>query len=401
MFKLIKSNIVRRRNQSLLTIAITAITILTFVLVLGVFVTMNHGLSTSRERLGADCIFIPREASADGYQLLYTANPENVYMTTDVMEEIAQLDGVAQVSPQFFSQTLNGGCCDFGVEMRIVGIDPKTDFVVCKQMNISESDELKDDCIVLGGDFTDFVGTQARILDHQFNVIGELYPTGTGMDNTIYMNIDMARKVTTESSMLDVLPDGTSADDLISCVMVKLDEGVDPQKFADYLEVYGKDLDAQCIATSDTVEALEDQLNVTAKVMLGLWISSLVIASLALIGRFNALAKDRKKEIGLLRAIGVHKKQIFGLIIGESCSLAVIGGIAGSIIAGVLMKPVMELLQDAFQLPPSTWDLGLTLLSMLAGILLATLLGFLASVRSAVRSAALEPQTAITQGEVN
>ena len=80
MRMLIWKNIARRRTQSALTIAITMLTVMVFVMVLGVFQTVNQGLALSRERMGADAVLIPKYATADGGDLLFTAIPENIYM---------------------------------------------------------------------------------------------------------------------------------------------------------------------------------------------------------------------------------------------------------------------------------------------------------------------------------
>lgn len=120
-----------------------------------------------------------------------------------------------------------------------------------------------------------------------------------------------------------------------------------------------------------------------------------------LVGRFNALAKERKKEIGLLRAIGLRKGQVFGLIIGETCTMALMGGILGSVIALLCMDPVIEMLREAFKLSPSVWSAQLALLCGAAGVVLAAALGFAAAVAPAAKSASMDPQAAITQGEVN
>lgn len=135
MINLMWKNIIRRKNQSLLTIGITAITVFTFVLIFGVYVTTGQGLKASTDRLGADAIVVPPDANLSGYSLLFTSNPENKYMDAGIMDEVARLDGVSNVTPQFFSQTLSGGCCDFGREMRLVGFDPESDFVVKALIN--------------------------------------------------------------------------------------------------------------------------------------------------------------------------------------------------------------------------------------------------------------------------
>ena len=158
MLKLAWNNIARRRGQSLLTIAITALTVFVFVLVLGVFLTTSQGLAKSQERLGADAVVLPYEASIGGYELLFTSQPENVYMDESMLDWVRSLEGVVEATPQFYSQTVDGDCCSFGAEMRIVGIDQESDFLLEPLLNIKEYDQLEDNQIVLGGDFFNYVG---------------------------------------------------------------------------------------------------------------------------------------------------------------------------------------------------------------------------------------------------
>ena len=49
MLMLIWKNISRRRTQSVLTVAITLLTVFVFVMVMGIYQTMNTGLELSRQ----------------------------------------------------------------------------------------------------------------------------------------------------------------------------------------------------------------------------------------------------------------------------------------------------------------------------------------------------------------
>jgi len=401
MFMLIWKNISRRRTQSLLTVTITLLTVLVFVMVLGVFQTVSRGLALSRERLGADAVLIPKYASADGSDLLFTAIPENIYMPAEVVEQAKQLKGVAAMTPQFYCQTLALSCCEPGEEARIIGYDSATDFILRPYLDEENQNGINGEQLIVGHNFADddLVGYNYLVLGRVFKVVGMLQPTGAGMDSTIFMDLNTARDMCLESEVLR--EDWTDRDphDYVSVIMIKLKEGVDPQDFAKYVEKTG--IDAKCLLTGDTIASLQSQLEVTMKVMFALWLASLLIAVLSLVGRFNALAKERKKEIGLLRAIGLKKGQVFGLIIGETCTMALMGGALGSVLALLAMDPVIQLLKDAFKLSPSVWSPSLALLCAAAGIVLAGVLGFAAAVSPALRSASLDPQTAITQGEVN
>ena len=401
MFMLIWNNITRRRTQSALTVTITMLTVLVFVMVLGVFQTVNRGLALSRERLGADAILMPKYATATGGDLLFTAIPENIYMDAEVLEEAKQLDGVAAMTPQFYAQTLALSCCEPGEEARIIGYDSATDFILTPYLPDEHQDGITSEEMIVGHNFAkaNLVGYNYMVLGKIFSVVAMLEPTGTGMDSILFADLDQVRQMCLDSEVL--AEDWVDKDpfDYISVIMIKFEEGVDPEAFVRQVKDSG--IDAKCILTSDTIADLQGQLEVTMQVMFALWLASLLIAVLSLVGRFNALAKERKKEIGLLRAIGLRKGQVFGLIIGETCTMAIMGGVLGSVIALLCMDPVIEMLREAFKLSPSVWSPQLALLCGVAGVVLAALLGFAAAVAPAAKSASMDPQTAITQGEVN
>ena len=401
MFMLIWNNIARRRTQSALTVTITALTVLVFVMVMGIFQTVNQGLALSRERLGADAILMPKYSNAKGDDLLFTAMPENIYMPIEVVEQAKQLKGVAAMSPQFYCQTLALGCCDPGEEARIIGYDPETDFILKPYLDEEHKNGINQEQVIVGNAYEDedLIGMNYMILGRIFKVVAALQPTGTGMDSTFFMDWRTAQDMCLESEVLR--QDWTKRDphDYISVIMIKFEEGVDPEAFVRQVEESG--MEAKCLLTGETISSLQSQLEVTMQVMFALWLASLLIAVLSLVGRFNALAKERKKEIGLLRAIGLKKGQVFGLIIGETCTMALMGGVLGSGIALICMDPVIEILKNAFKLSPSVWTTSLALLCGAAGVVLAVALGFAAAVSPAWKSASMDPQAAITQGEVN
>ena len=400
MLMLIWKNISRRRSQSELTVTITMLTVMVFVMVLGVFQTVNRGLALSRERLGADAVLVPKYSSVDGGELLFTAMPENVYMPASVWEQAQELDGIAAMTPQFYAQSLALGCCDPGEEVRIIGFDSATDFILKPYLSEEQQREIAPEELIVGSNFEDddLVGYNYMLLGKILKVTAMLEATGSGMDSTFFADIDTVRTMCMESEVLSQNWTNKDPFDHISVIMIKLEEGVDPQEFVKYVADSG--IEAKCLLTGDTIASLQSQLEVTMQVMFALWLASLLIAVLSLVGRFNALAKERRKEIGLLRAIGLKKPQVFGLIIGETCTMALMGGALGSAAALLCMDPVIAMLQGAFKLSPSVWTVQLSLLCGLAGILLAGLLGFGAAVMPAYRSASMDPQSAITQGEV-
>lgn len=396
MWLLAWRNTIRRRKQSLLTVIITALTILTFVVVLSIFLIMQEGLALSSERLGADVIVLPDEAKADAHQILFTATPANIYMPKNTIEKVMEIKGVKQASPQFFTQTLSGGCCSYGDEIRLVGYDQRTDFILKPYFNEQNFDKLEDNQVIIGSKVEAFLGNKVAILAKPFTVVGTLYPTGSGMDETIYLNINVARKLAEDITELQHLWSDAQPEDLISSILIKTEKGISPNEVVDKINQSG--LGVQAVATSETINKVRMQAKTISKVIFALWFSSLLIAALALIGRFNSLAKERKKEIGMLRAIGIQKNQIFRLILSEAWIMAFTGGVAGSILGCICVSPIIGILKDALTLPSGIWTSSAALKSGIFGILLALLLGSVASLYPAWKSASLDPQEAITQG---
>ncbi len=399
MWYLAWRNTIRRRSQSMLTVIITALTIFTFVTVFSVFLIMQEGLSLSSERLGADVIVLPDEAKADAYQTLFTANPANIYMPKYIIEKVSEIEGIEKASPQFFTQTLTGGCCSYGEEIRLVGYDEKTDFILKPYFNKQSFTRLEDDQVILGGKVEAKLGNTVALLGKPFTVVGTLYPTGSGMDGTIYLNIDVARKLAKDVPELQYLWSYAAPEDLISSILIKTQNGINPSDVAASINQFC--VGVQAVATSETIKNVRLQMGTMSKVIFALFLSSLIIAVLSLVGRFNALAKERKKEIGLLRAIGIQKNQVFQLILSEAWIMAFTGGLVGSVMGCICIIPILGILENTFTLPSGIWTFSTALKSGSSGILLAVLLGSVAAIYPAWKSAALDPQEAITQGALD
>ncbi len=399
MFNLVWNNISRRRTQSTLTVSITMITVMVFVMVLGVVQVMDQGLEMSRQRLGADAVLIPKYAPTQSEELLFTAVPENVYMKKEVYEQAKQLKGIAQMTPQFYAQTLELGCCEPGEEARLIGFDYDSDFILTPFLQGKGIESLPANEAIFGSSMdSSIVGSNYMILGAKLFIREQLETTGTGMDKTIFMDSDTLRQLCLDNEVLRESWQKRNPYDYISVIMVRFEEGVDPEAFVKQVEDSG--IEIRCVLTSETISSLQSQLKVTMSVMLVLWAACMTVAGLALFGRFSALARERRKEIGLLRAIGVKKRQVFALVSGECSLLAAMGGVLGAAAALALMPKAIALLEDAFMLSVSVWTTQLAVICAGSGVILAVLLGFFSALVPAAKSAALDPQVAITQGEV-
>ena len=141
--------------------------------------------------------------SADG-DLLFTAIPENIYMDADLLEDAKQLDGVAAMTPQFYAQTLALSCCEPGEEARIIGYDSDSDFILRPYLPVENQNGITAEEMIVGHNFADddLVGYNYLVLGQKFKVVAMLEPTGTGMDATLFADIDTVRQMCLESEVL-------------------------------------------------------------------------------------------------------------------------------------------------------------------------------------------------------
>lgn len=389
-------NTVRRPAQSVFTVIITAISVFTVVMVLAVFLMAKGGIALSEQRLGADVMVLPAGAEIDGSHTLFTARPANIYMPAAILPEIAAVKGVSQATPQFFTQTLNASCCSVSTATRLVGFDSDSDFILAPYFAEQDLQRLEDDQVIVGGRMEAFLGNVVSILGRPFKIVGTLYSTGSGMDETIFMNIDVARELARDNPEFKALGADTSPQDLVSAVLIKTDSGVGSGQVINRIK--NLNLEIQAVSTTEVVENVRRQMRAVGQVIWGLGAAVLVVAALSLAGRFNALAAERKREIGLMRAMGVQRLQIFQLIMAEALIMAVAGGFIGSYLACIFADPLVEAIKAAFIMPTGLWSLGTALKCGAAGVSVSVLMGAAASFYPAWKSTVVEPQQAISQG---
>ena len=129
MLKLILQNLEKRKIQSVSTFLAVLISVAVLFALFLLYNGVSSGIETSRERMGADIVVVPRgvESLMDDTELLFTGAPATIYMSEDAASVISKIDGVERTTVQFYGQTLNSACCSTGAEQRIIGYDASTD----------------------------------------------------------------------------------------------------------------------------------------------------------------------------------------------------------------------------------------------------------------------------------
>ena len=113
-------------------------------------------------------------------------------------------------------------------------------------------------------------------------------------------------------------------------VLAKAAPGVSPSAARDAVDAVAEDFPN--VKVRDQVEFKAEQkrqINMTLGLVTALLVFSIIIAFLGIINTLALLVFERTREIGLLRAVGMARRQVKSMIRAESVIISVLGAIVG------------------------------------------------------------------------
>jgi putative ABC transport system permease protein len=390
-WKSISRNAFRSGVVSLCALLVAAFALFTTLLMRGA----ETSLRLTLDRLGADIIVVPVGAEAKVESALLMGNPTQVWMPRDTLTRIAAIPGIDVVSPQLYLATLAGASCCSASNMFMIAYDPQTDFTIRPWLEQTLGSGLRAGEVV-GGRFV--AATEG---DRQIKVYGSLVtlkanlePTGTGLDQTMFLSFDTARDIA-RLSVTEAEKPLTIPQDSISAALVKVKPGSNTHAVA--IKIVQAMPDVVPIESADLFQSYRKQMTgllQTTLSMLGItWVMSVVLIGLV----FSMAANERRKELGVIRAMGATRRYIFQSLITEASLLALIGGAIGLglvVLAIYLFQRLIVVTLDLPFLLPSLGTLGLYV-----GVGLVLTMGSvsLAALFPAFRISREEPATAMRE----
>ena len=353
----------------------------------------QQSLDAGMSRMGADILVVPEEYAAAGQTVILIGQPNSFFFEDNSFEKISRIPGVSKASPQIYIATLFASCCAAPVQM--IAIDEENDFTVSPWLK-NERVTLGKDDMIIGSAIIQNVGLDLMFYGHTFHVVGVLEPTGMGIDNSVFVRFEDAYVMADESELKAVkkltIPPG-----MVSAVLVKVDPGADPAKVADTIrdQVPG----TKTITPNGLLNAVSGQLGAVTRILYGATLAVTIVA-IPLLGFISAMvAHERMKEISILRALGAKKSFVMGLVLAESFSLAIIGGIIGIVAAAGVLVFFQDFIAYTLNIP----FIIPTPLAMLAdggsALLLSIVIGGLSSLYPALLITRSEPYSGIRKGE--
>ena len=337
---------------------------------------IEHGLRTTQSRLGADIMVTPAEADTefDAQTFLVSAEPSYFYMDASAREAVAAVDGVEAASSQLFLASARASCCSG--RYQVIAYDPATDFTIQPWMSDAVGQtQLGDNEVIVGANVLANDPNNFQLFDNTLTVVGQFDPTGSTLDNAVYMNFETAKKVIDSSLRKGLNKYSTlETDRIISSVMVKVAPGYDAEAVAAQIR---EQVPGVAVATSTKlVSGIAQSLDATSRtvtVLIGVaWGVGLLMITLM----FVLMIVERRKEFATLIAAGAHRRMISRIIIHESLAVNIVGGVGGIVVSGVLLLSFSGLVRQSLGggfLVPSLPTLALLALGALAAVGLVAL----------------------------
>ena len=342
----------------------------------------RYSLDAGLERLGADIVVVPKGAEVKLETALLMGKPTDSWMPRTNTDLVADIPGVAKVSPQVYLMSMYDAPCCAVSEMFMVVFDPATDFTITPWLehNLGRPLETGE---VIGGRYV-YVPEGAdgiTLYGYNTHLVGNLEPTGTGLDQTLFMTLDTAIEMSAKSEDLAMMPLNMNPD-IISVIMVKTDPGVDPHKVAIAIR---QNTDMVPLESPNLFGMFRSQMNGLLwgffAITLIVWAVTMVIIGIV----FSMAANERRREMAVLRAVGATRNFIFRSVLAEAALLALGGAASGIAVAAFLLYVFKDMIAGSLKMPflfPS-WGSFIGLFS--AGVGLAIITVTLAALLPALR----------------
>lgn len=315
----------------------------------------RYSLDSGLKRLGADILLVPAGTESQVETALLMGRPLGKWIPVDNLQKVAGIPGVEAVSPQIYLASLWGASCCAVPEMFVVIYDPATDFTIVPWLQKNLGRNLSAGEAIGGTHIAVPRGSQyINLYGNELILAGKLEPTGTGIDQTLFLTMDAALEIAKTTQFKTAQPayarQGLAIENSISTILVRVAPGADTHRVAlQILEGTGGTMVP--IESPRLFGSFRSQMN---GLLWGFSIITVVFWALAVILIaliFSIAANERRREMAVLRAVGATRGFILYSILTEAALLAISGAVTGIIIAASGVFIFKDMLAGSLRIP--------------------------------------------------
>jgi len=317
-------NLRRRPLRTAILVAALTLMVTALVFALSFVMRVNASIALTAERLGADLLIVPAGSRGATEDILVENRARSFYMDRSYIEKMRAVDGIDKVSYQTYLVTMTGLCCSVPESM-VVAFNQETDFIVTPWLKNKLGRRLLKGEAIVGSESAynislGLVNVEGRLFGNVFRMVGVLDKTGSGLDTAVFIgdeNIDDILK----NSKTSITPDQ------ISVIFAKIKKGADLYKVMSDIENNFIELDV--VMRRDIGKGLLTALSDISKIFYFTMALSTALSLFLVWAIFTAIANERSREVGIMRAIGAKEGHVVRLFLAEVLVLGLIGSIAG------------------------------------------------------------------------
>ena len=375
------NNLRRRKSKVFFLILGLTIGITTVVTLISVTRIMNEDIANKLDEFGANILIIPRSndltLSYGGMNIGGVSIDAQTLKDTDIpkIRQIEVRENISTVSPKLI------GVVDIeGKKVPLIGVHFGEELRLKKWWKIHGAEPKNRDEVLLGnevavrlfkssGDTLSFNGKVVKIA-------GVLDETGSQDDFLIFSDLTFVQEAMKKLGALSLIE--VSA----FCNTCPIEEIV--------RQISEKLPHAKVTAIKQTLQTKMEALDHFKKFSVGISTIVLLIGSLIVFTNMMASVNERKREIGIFRAIGFRKSHVVRIIFLEALIVGLIAGIVGYAlglgISHIIGPMITGVKGGALFIDP---------LLALGAIFLSSLIGILSSAYPAIHASKMDPTTAL------
>jgi putative ABC transport system permease protein len=389
-------NLVRRKARTLLLLAAVAICSGAVFTGAVLMQSIESSMSVGFTRLGADMLVVPAGTLTNITAALLTAEPTDLTLDERVLKGLETLKGVQKAAPQLVFRTDASGYKGRGEVVDLIAFDPARDITVQPWLEQHLDRPLRKGDVIIGGRREEALGSELLIFGWPLTVYGKLGKTAVGTHER-GLFIIFATLADMRATMQQICgSQGALEPDKISGVLLELAPGAKTQqvRFAVLANFPG----VKVVSGESMLTSIRQGLTLLLGGVLALMAIMFASTGLMVSVLFSAIITERRRELGLLRAIGARRNQIVGMLLMEAGLATAVGGLAGCLLGLLLMRVYERSLVyhlDNMGIPFLWLPAGTTSLIALACIALTSLIGATGAFYPAWRASRLEPYALI------
>ncbi len=337
--KLALNNLLRHKVRSILTL----VGIATSVAVLFSIISFNRGfergLTEEINKTGLHFMVVPAGCPHEVASLVLHGAVTPKFISTTILDEIKGITDIEFASPMLITQLPNKDKDRLdlvhGLEMaHVTAIKTtwKLDGVVPTTI----------DGVILGSEIAAHdggkVGDKVRYGEREFTISGIVKQTGSQDDAFVYMPLEALQEIVEKT-------DGLTA------IGVKVSR---PERLEDITgELSMKVPGIQIVTMNEVMRSLGSLANSAKVLSLSLAVIAMLISAVGVMNSILMAVFERTQEIGMMRAIGASRFDIFRIIIKETVLLTSVAGMVGILLSTVAAGIIEGFVRSVMPYVPS------------------------------------------------